>query len=80
MSLLPQLIRAIWTKKEPDSVPEGSVRFGPILIPPDFLNHFFLFGATGAGKTTMLRLMLQDIVPYIGQNEDWRLPIPNGTR
>lgn len=81
MALLSRLKRAVSRQPNPETIPDGSIRFGPILIPPESVTtHFLTFGATGAGKTTMLRLMLQDIVPHIGQNKDWRLLMTNPKR
>ncbi|MEZ6122791.1 MAG: hypothetical protein R3C49_06400 [Planctomycetaceae bacterium] len=65
-----------------ESIPAGSIRLGPVFIPPDLVtNHFFAFGATGAGKTlSILRLMLQDIMPEISRHNDWRLLMTNPKR
>lgn len=64
-----------------DTAADGSIRFGPILIPAEFVTqHFLAFAATGGGKTTILRLMLQDILPEIGSRNDCRLMMTNPKR
>lgn len=64
-----------------DSSADGSIRFGPILVPPEFVTqHFLAFAATGGGKTTLLRLMLQDILPEISEHNDCRLLMTNPKR
>lgn len=81
MGIFSHLRSAGSEQKEVEAIPEGALRFGPILIPPELVtNHFMAFGATGAGKTTLLRLMLQDIVPQVGQHNDWRLMMTNPKR
>ncbi|TWU62366.1 Coupling protein TraD [Crateriforma conspicua] len=57
----------------------------PILFQCGFLlvdneevtTHQMLVGASGAGKTTLIRLFLQDVVPAIAKEPDWRMLITN---
>lgn len=54
----------------------NSLRFGPLSISSDeAVQHFAAIGATGSGKTTILRLLLQDIVPTIRSGSDTRMLI-----
>src|SRR6056297_1236897 len=53
-------------------------QFGPLLIDDaDVTKHQMIFGATGSGKTTLIRLFLQDVVPEIAENSDWRMMMTN---
>lgn len=56
--------------------PTGSLRWGPLALPPEeAAQHFAAIGATGSGKTTILRLLLQDVVPTIGPQSESRMLI-----
>lgn len=57
---------------------DNSFRLGPLLITfDDIVNHIMLFGATGAGKTSLIRIFCQDVVPLIGDGRDYRLLMNN---
>ena len=52
------------------------LRWGPLLLSPEeAVQHFAAIGATGSGKSTILQLLLQDIVPTIQKGTDRRLLI-----
>ncbi len=49
------------------------VRFGPVLIPKsEVVQHIAFIGTTGSGKTTSLRLFMQDALPQICPGSDQR--------
>ncbi len=67
--------------EDTDSKPESGFRFGPLLIDEaEIVNHMMIFGATGSGKTTLIRLLLQDIIPRFVTENDWRMMITNPKR
>jgi hypothetical protein len=48
----------------------GSVRWVSIQVPPEkSVNHFMAVGTTGSGKTTILRLLMQDALPQVGTGD-----------
>jgi len=50
--------------------PEGTIRWGKICIPmSDAMNHFLAIGTTGSGKTTILRLLMQSVLPRVGTGD-----------
>ena len=50
--------------------PEGMIRWGKIWIPmSDAMNHFLAVGTTGSGKTTILRLLMQSVLPKVGTGD-----------
>lgn len=50
-----------------------SVRFGPFLLTmAEQCQHFAAVGSTGSGKTILLRLLMQDVLPLIVQETCWR--------
>ena len=52
------------------------LRWGPLALPPEeAVQHFAAVGATGSGKTTILRLLLQDVVPAIRAGSNARMLI-----
>lgn len=55
---------------------EGALRWGPLYVPShEAVQHFAAIGATGSGKSTILRLLLQDVVPTIRPKSDRRMLI-----
>lgn len=66
------------TTTQPSGNEDPTFRFGPVLIDAqEIVNHLMIFGATGSGKTTLIRLLLQDILPRMLQQSDWRMLITN---
>jgi type IV secretory pathway TraG/TraD family ATPase VirD4 len=60
----------------PSDAPGGPLgyRFGSILIPAEeAVQHFAIIGSTGSGKTTLMRLLLQDVVPDVERGSDTRV-------
>ena len=50
-----------------------TVYWGFLNIPAsEATNHFAIVGTTGSGKTMSLRMLMQSVLPYIGQGEDVR--------
>lgn len=51
----------------------GGIQWGDLMLPiSEATAHFLAVGATGSGKTTMLRLLLQSILPLIRKGQDQR--------
>jgi len=52
------------------------LRWGPYALPEsEATQHFVLAGTTGSGKTTLIRLLLQSVIPTIQAGSDRRLCI-----
>lgn len=52
---------------------DDTLRLGSLLLSNDeAVQHFLLTGATGSGKTTLMRLLMQDVVPHIKPGSDTR--------
>lgn len=64
------LRQTIEAKKAPD---DPGILFGLISLPSRVATtHFLISGATGSGKTLSLRLLMQSVLPRIGQGHDTR--------
>ncbi len=60
----------------PTSVPDDALIWGDIpLAPEEAAGHFLAAGATGSGKTTIIRLLLQSVFSQFAQNGDNRAMI-----
>jgi type IV secretory pathway TraG/TraD family ATPase VirD4 len=58
--------------EDPSEV-DDSLRWGPLLLDSDeATHHFAVIGATGSGKTTILRLLMQDVITSIRPGRDAR--------
>lgn len=52
---------------------DGDIQWGDLLLPEsEATSHFLAVGATGSGKTLMLRLLLQKVLRKIGHGNDRR--------
>jgi type IV secretory pathway TraG/TraD family ATPase VirD4 len=50
-----------------------TIYWGGLEIPSsEALNHFLAIGTTGSGKTTVLRLLMQSTLPYVGSGKGLR--------
>lgn len=50
---------------------DGGIQIGPFLLPSDdATKHVALVGAPGSGKTVLMRLMMQSVLPLVG--ESWK--------
>lgn len=57
-------------------VSDDGLRWGPLNLHQDeAAQHFAAIGSTGSGKTTILRLLLQDIIPSIRRKSNRRVLI-----
>jgi type IV secretory pathway TraG/TraD family ATPase VirD4 len=53
-----------------DHVGRNGLQFGKFLLPEaEGTNHFAAIGSTGSGKTTILRLLAQSVLPQIGTGD-----------
>jgi Cdc6-like AAA superfamily ATPase len=54
---------------------DGGIQLGPFRLPTDdATKHIALVGAPGSGKTVVMRLLMQSVLPLVGQN--WKGGIP----
>jgi type IV secretory pathway TraG/TraD family ATPase VirD4 len=64
--------------KQPEQVPEGpppyeTIVFGGLELPDsESTSHFLCLGTTGSGKTIIVRLLMQSVLPWIGTGLDRR--------
>ncbi len=71
--------RTIADKKTANDGP--GVRFGWLQVPESqATTHFAIMGATGSGKTILIRSMMESILPRIGQGKDTRALIYDAKR
>lgn len=56
-----------------ETVFADTLQWGPLRLDPgEATQHFAAIAATGAGKSTILRRLLQDVIPSIGRGNDVR--------
>lgn len=54
---------------------DWGLRIGPFIAPSDdATKHIALVGAPGSGKTVLMRLLMQSVLPRVGQ--DWKGAVP----
>ena len=75
-SILSKFFPTSQSTLEPSADYRDALRWGPLLLPQEeAVQHFAAVGATGSGKSTILRLLLQDVLPRIRHGSDRRMLI-----
>jgi hypothetical protein len=58
---------AAWKSEQAMKKGEKPIRWGNVFLRPNSIyTHFCVVGVTGSGKTSVLRLLMQDVLPEVG--------------